>query len=182
MEQRQRSCQLRDPSRGDFPDQRVVDLRVAVHQDVAEGDDAGEVRNPIRGAWIDLAEPIERLADDLKLSPDRRAKHDVLSVVVPARTRYELNDATCRFVWRPRSAPATRSAKNSPARSNNPAYVVPCSWGKISAYEGEKQVLELRHGQRRGQDWIGPEFGRASRTVSAILRRQQSPTCECAIR
>jgi transposase InsO family protein len=33
----------------------------------------------------------------------------------------------------------------------------------------------LRHEERRGQDWIGPELGIAPRTVSAILRRHRVP-------
>jgi hypothetical protein len=36
-------------------------------------------------------------------------------------------------------------------------------------------VLHLRHVERRGQDWIGPELGVPARTVSAILRRHQVP-------
>jgi transposase len=39
----------------------------------------------------------------------------------------------------------------------------------------ERQVLELRRAERRGQDWIGPELGVAPRTVSTILRRHQVP-------
>ena len=39
----------------------------------------------------------------------------------------------------------------------------------------EQRVLELRHEQRRGQDWIGPEVGLPARTVSAILRRHEVP-------
>ena len=35
---------------------------------------------------------------------------------------------------------------------------------------------------RRGQDWIGPELGVPARTVAAILRRHQVPTCVSAIR
>src|SRR6478735_12766683 len=41
--------------------------------------------------------------------------------------------------------------------------------------EVEQRVLQLRHDQRRGQDWIGPELGVPARTVSAILRRHQVP-------
>ena len=41
--------------------------------------------------------------------------------------------------------------------------------------EVEQRVLQLRHDQRRGQDWIGSELGVAPRTVSAILRRHQVP-------
>jgi len=41
--------------------------------------------------------------------------------------------------------------------------------------EVEQRVVELRHEQRRGQDWIGPELGIPPRTVSAILRRHQVP-------
>lgn len=55
----------------------------------------GQGPGPIGGAWIDLAEPIERLANGLELSLDRRAQHDVFVVVVPAPTRHELDDATC---------------------------------------------------------------------------------------
>jgi transposase InsO family protein len=41
-------------------------------------------------------------------------------------------------------------------------------------------VLQLRHRERRGQDWIGSELGVPARTVSAILRRHQVPyLCEC---
>jgi transposase InsO family protein len=44
----------------------------------------------------------------------------------------------------------------------------------------EKQVLELRQVQRRGQDWLGPELGLSARTVSRILRRHQVPyLAEC---
>jgi transposase InsO family protein len=39
----------------------------------------------------------------------------------------------------------------------------------------EQQVLDLRHAQRRGQDWLGPELGIPARTVSAILRRHRVP-------
>ena len=37
----------------------------------------------------------------------------------------------------------------------------------------EARVLALRQEQRRGQDWIGPELGIPTRTVSTILRRHQ---------
>ncbi len=39
----------------------------------------------------------------------------------------------------------------------------------------EQRVLKLRHDERRGQDWLGPELGLAARTVSAILRRHRVP-------
>lgn len=39
----------------------------------------------------------------------------------------------------------------------------------------ERQVLELRRAERRGQDWIGPELGVPARTVSSILRRHGVP-------
>jgi len=39
----------------------------------------------------------------------------------------------------------------------------------------EQQVLRLRRGKRKGQDWIGPELGVPPRTVSAILRRHHMP-------
>jgi transposase InsO family protein len=39
----------------------------------------------------------------------------------------------------------------------------------------EQLVLELRHRERHGQDWIGPELGLPARTVSAILRRHRVP-------
>ena len=41
--------------------------------------------------------------------------------------------------------------------------------------EVEQQVVELRHRERRGQDWLGAELGLPARTVSAILRRHQVP-------
>ena len=41
--------------------------------------------------------------------------------------------------------------------------------------EVEQQVLQLRHRERRGQDWLGAELGLPARTVSAILRRHQVP-------
>jgi transposase InsO family protein len=41
--------------------------------------------------------------------------------------------------------------------------------------EVELQVLQLRHEERRGQDWIGPELGIPPRTVSTILRRNRVP-------
>jgi len=39
----------------------------------------------------------------------------------------------------------------------------------------ERQVLELRRSQRRGQDWIGSELGVPARTVASILRRHSVP-------
>ena len=36
-------------------------------------------------------------------------------------------------------------------------------------------MLQLRHQQRRGQDWLGPELGIPPRTVSTILRRHGVP-------
>ena len=44
-----------------------------------------------------------------------------------------------------------------------------------TAADVEQQVIELRHRQRRGQDWLGPELGLPARTVSRILRRHQVP-------
>jgi transposase InsO family protein len=41
--------------------------------------------------------------------------------------------------------------------------------------EVEKQVLELRRRERRGQDWLGPELGVSPRTVARILRRHHAP-------
>jgi transposase InsO family protein len=46
--------------------------------------------------------------------------------------------------------------------------------------EVERQVLQLREDQRRGQDWLGPELGVPARTVGAILRRHAVPRlAEC---
>ena len=39
----------------------------------------------------------------------------------------------------------------------------------------EDAVVALREDERRGQDWLGPELGLPSRTVSRILRRRQLP-------
>ena len=39
----------------------------------------------------------------------------------------------------------------------------------------ERQVVQLRQTERRGQDWLGLELGLAPRTVSRILRRHQVP-------
>ena len=39
----------------------------------------------------------------------------------------------------------------------------------------EQAVLRLRQAERRGQDWLGPELGLPTRTVSRILRRHQVP-------
>lgn len=41
--------------------------------------------------------------------------------------------------------------------------------------EIEDRVLELRHRERRGQDWLGPELGLPPRTVARILRRHRVP-------
>lgn len=44
----------------------------------------------------------------------------------------------------------------------------------------ERDVLELRRRERRGQDWLGPELGVPPRTVSRILRRHDVPRlCVC---
>lgn len=39
----------------------------------------------------------------------------------------------------------------------------------------EQRVLQLRHQERRGQDWIGAELDVPPRTVSTILRRHRVP-------
>jgi len=47
--------------------------------------------------------------------------------------------------------------------------------------EVERQVLQLRREERRGQDWLGPELGIPARTVGAILHRHRVPllhTCD----
>jgi transposase InsO family protein len=44
-----------------------------------------------------------------------------------------------------------------------------------SSPEVERQVLELRRAERRGQDWLGPVLGMPARTVGAILARHQVP-------
>jgi transposase InsO family protein len=41
--------------------------------------------------------------------------------------------------------------------------------------EVERRVVELRHRERRGQDWLGPELGLPPRTVARILRRHRVP-------
>jgi transposase InsO family protein len=41
--------------------------------------------------------------------------------------------------------------------------------------EVQRQVLDLRRRERRGQDWLGPELGVPARTVSRILRRYRVP-------
>jgi transposase InsO family protein len=41
--------------------------------------------------------------------------------------------------------------------------------------EVERRVLEARIAHRRGQDWLGPELGIPSRTVSRVLRRYDVP-------
>jgi transposase InsO family protein len=46
--------------------------------------------------------------------------------------------------------------------------------------EVERQVVDLRTAERRGQDWLGPELAVPARTVSRILRRHQLPyLCDC---
>ncbi|MGI6872561.1 IS481 family transposase [Amycolatopsis sp. 3B14] len=46
--------------------------------------------------------------------------------------------------------------------------------------EVEQRVLDLRHRERRGRDWIGLELGLPPRTVSRILRRHEVPyLAEC---
>jgi transposase InsO family protein len=44
-----------------------------------------------------------------------------------------------------------------------------------SSAEVERQVVEVRRAQRRGQDWLGAELRLAPRTVSRILRRHGLP-------
>ncbi|TWP42370.1 IS481 family transposase [Lentzea tibetensis] len=41
--------------------------------------------------------------------------------------------------------------------------------------EVEQRILALRHGQRRGPDWIGAELAVPTRTVSRVLARHQVP-------
>ena len=56
-----------DPRGSDLPHQRIVDSRVAVDKDIAEGDDPGQVWHSVSGGEIDPAELIEGFADDLEL-------------------------------------------------------------------------------------------------------------------
>jgi transposase InsO family protein len=51
----------------------------------------------------------------------------------------------------------------------------PRSSPRRTSVEVEQQVVELRRGQRRGQDWLGLELGLSPRTVSRILRRHRLP-------
>ncbi len=51
----------------------------------------------------------------------------------------------------------------------------PHSWPRRTSPAAERRVLELRHKERRGQDWLGAELGLAARTVAAVLRRHQVP-------
>jgi transposase len=44
-----------------------------------------------------------------------------------------------------------------------------------TSVETEQRVLAARAEHRRGQDWLGAEFGVAARTVSRILRRYDIP-------
>jgi transposase len=39
----------------------------------------------------------------------------------------------------------------------------------------DQRVLKLRHRERRGQDWLGPELGVPPRTAARILRRRGVP-------
>jgi transposase InsO family protein len=41
--------------------------------------------------------------------------------------------------------------------------------------EVEEAIVAMRRGERRGQDWIGPELGVPPRTVSRVLRRHGAP-------
>ena len=46
--------------------------------------------------------------------------------------------------------------------------------------EVEQRIVELRHRQRRGPDWLGVELGVPARTVSRVLARHQMPRL-CAL-
>lgn len=60
------------------PHDAVVDPRVGVHKDVAEGNDPAVVRDLPDNARVQFGEAVLRLADDLELAFDRGSKHRVL--------------------------------------------------------------------------------------------------------
>ena len=71
-----------DPRGGDLPHQRIVNGRVAVNKDIAEGDDPGQVGHSVSGCEIDAAEPVEGFADDLELPFYGRLQHRIVLVVL----------------------------------------------------------------------------------------------------
>ena len=71
--------QVPDARRCDLPDELVVDDGVPVDEHVPEGDDPWQVRDQAGGVWVETAEPVECLADDLELSLDCSASITSLS-------------------------------------------------------------------------------------------------------
>jgi hypothetical protein len=58
----------------DVPDSCVIDCGVAVGEDVAESDDAGEFGDASREVWSGAGEMVEGFAGDLELSFDAGAQ------------------------------------------------------------------------------------------------------------
>jgi transposase InsO family protein len=56
----------------------------------------------------------------------------------------------------------------------------PHSCPSRTSAEVETQILELRHRERRGQDWLAAELGVPARTVSRVLARHHVPRL-CAL-
>ena len=77
------------------PDEPVVDLGIAVNEDIAEGDNTAMLANAGGEVGVELGEPCQGLADDLELALDRSAQHVVPRIVVDALSSGEFRDP-CR--------------------------------------------------------------------------------------
>ncbi|MFI0454624.1 IS481 family transposase [Actinomadura sp. 6N118] len=51
----------------------------------------------------------------------------------------------------------------------------PRSCPRRTSHQVEQRIVELRHRERRGPDWLGAELGVSARTVSRVLARHRVP-------
>ena len=78
-----------------IPYQAIVQFRIAMYQNIAETDDIMEVTHARLCSGIELAQLVQRLADDLELPLHRRAKHQVGYIVVVGSFLTEPTNPPC---------------------------------------------------------------------------------------
>lgn len=55
----------------------MIDLSIAMYQDIAESDDSREIRDELSGALVDPRQTGEGFADNFELPLHRRSKNDI---------------------------------------------------------------------------------------------------------
>lgn len=94
----------------------MIDCGVAMYQQVAEGNDLREVRNAGGQNRIAFRQLVERLADDLELSFDRRVEQGIRGVVVRADPGDEGLDRANGLTGIPEEGPSVTPDRRDPLR------------------------------------------------------------------